>query len=121
MSDLTFESLNAYLSGRISFIGTSKHEDKGLTPRIICADGVELSVQTGIYLYCSPRENIGPWFQVEVGYPSICPPDTWRGYFDGDWEEGDRTASVYGYVPIDLVIDFINEHGGADLTTEERG
>lgn len=80
--------------------------------RIEMADGESLSVQASSSHYCEPREDIAYWTHVEVGYPSVSPPETWSEYFDGDWDNSDGTDSVYGYVPIDLVIDFINEHGG---------
>jgi len=80
--------------------------------RIELSDGNSLSVQASETHYCAPRENHGPWDLVEVGFPSVEPPETWAEYFDGDWDNDDRTGSVYGYVPIDLVVDFINEHGG---------
>ncbi len=80
--------------------------------RLTLKDGESLSVQASKYHYCTPREDRGPYMAVEVGFPSVEPPETWREYFDGDWENQDRTGSVYGYVPIDLVIDFINAHGG---------
>jgi hypothetical protein len=88
---------------------------KPTTKQILCKNGVKLSVQVGEGLYCSPRNNEGPYYDVEVGFPSIDPPETWGKYFDGDWENGDKTESVYGYIPIGLVIDFINENGGINL------
>ena len=88
--------------GRFSFV----------IPRIELNDGESLSVQATENHYCKPRENEGPWHLVEVGYPSVDPGEVWREYFDGDWENESHTDSVYGYVPIDLVIDFINAHGG---------
>lgn len=85
---------------------------KPLIKRLELADGESLSVQTGHAHYCQPRDNYGPWYLVEVGYPSVDPGEEWREYFDGDWEETDHTGSVYKYVPIDLVVKFINDHGG---------
>jgi len=85
---------------------------KPLIKRLELKDGESLSVQTGNTHYCKPRDNYGPWYLVEVGYPSVDPGEEWREYFDGDWEITDHTDSVYGYVPIDIVVDFINAHGG---------
>lgn len=99
--------LNEYLSGEESESGF-----KDIKPRIELNDGESLSVQTGRTHYCTPRSNQGPWADVEVGFPSVEPPESWAQYFDGDWQSGDRTASVYGYVPIGLVVDFIEAHGG---------
>lgn len=85
-------------------------------PHIRCEDGTTLSVQAGEHLYCAPRNNEGPWVEVEVGFPSVSPPDSWKEYFDGNWDTDDHTGSVYGYIPIDLVVDFINDHGGLKET-----
>ena len=86
--------------------------------RIVCQDGESLSVQAGELLYSSPRDDIGPYYAVEVGYPSASPPDSWREYFDGDWEEDDHTGSVYPFIPVELVWAFIEEHGGEKQADE---
>lgn len=82
-----------------------------LAKRITCNDGFSLSVQATHGAYCSPRQNIGPWYSVEVGFPSDAPE------FIMDYAESpDRpTETVYGYVPIELVEKLINHHGGMKL------
>jgi hypothetical protein len=131
------------------------YEFQDIRPRIICKDGVSLSVQASDGHYSHPRKNgIWEYTEVEVGYPSIRPPRTWQQYFDGEWQPDnifgtldrlwrDRskiwwafksgikdhtwrsfehwtsiadnaTASVYGYVPTELVVKFIESHGGID-------
>ena len=118
---ITEESLNMYLSGRLvdyklpSSLGLFKES----APRIFCTDGASLSVQTGKYLYCTPRDNTGPWYDVEVGFPSIDPPETWAKYCDNNWDTGDKQKTVYGYIPTGLVVDFINKHGGSDLADDK--
>ena len=113
MSKYTHSDLQEWLSsGEIRQIGSSGYKMKDNSPRIVCADGGGLSVQASNTHYCSPRENIGPWHLVEVGFPSHEPPETWSEYFDGDWDNDDRTSSVYGYIPVGLVIEYINSHGG---------
>ena len=75
-------------------------------------DGVELSVQAGSgYLYSTPRCNLldGNYCDVEVGFPSISPPESWKEYCD-DLDK--PTDTVYAYIPICMVLDFINDHGG---------
>lgn len=80
-------------------------------PQIVCADGTTLSVQASEYMYCTPRDNKGPYSSVEVGYPSVEPPEIWQQYA----EDPDRpTDTVYAYVPIELVSFFIARHGGID-------
>ena len=126
-----------------------------LRPQIVCVDGVTLSVQASNGHYCIPREDDMRFYpHVEVGYPSIRPPQVWEQYFEGVWNDlgffgtiwsmvkglsdawwayrhcplnwakhklesafkDNATDSVYGYVPIDLVVDeFIEVHGGIDV------
>lgn len=75
--------------------------------RIVCADGVSLSVQAGEMLYCEPRSNYGPYTSVEVGYPDVL-PDGWQ-----EWAEDDGiAATVFARVPVAVVEEFINQHGG---------
>lgn len=80
-------------------------------PRIVCNDGFSLSVQANEYMYCLPRDNEGPYTHVEVGFPSEIPHpwEEWERYAE---TEQYPTESVYGYVPVDLVIGLIEYHGG---------
>ena len=76
--------------------------------RITCADGFSLSVQATHGAYCSPRTNIGPWHEVEVGFPSEA-PELILSYAE---DHDQLTKTVYGYVPIELVDQLIELHGG---------
>lgn len=77
-------------------------------PRIECMDGFSLSVQASHGAYCQPRTNLADWYQVEVGYPSAQPTE-----FLSYAEDRDKpTSTVYGYVPVELVVAEINLHGG---------
>ncbi len=83
---------------------------KKLNPKIICKDGTTLSTQSSEYHYCLPRNDDGPYTHVEVGLifkngEQITPPETWREYAGCDFP-----SDVYGYVPIELVEEFINSH-----------
>jgi hypothetical protein len=91
---------------------------KSLTRAVFCADGTDLSVQASCKHYCNPRTDEGPYAEVEVGFPSVKPPEGWRGYCDGDFEEF-PTDAVYLFVPIDLVAEFIDDHGGFAKATCE--
>lgn len=77
--------------------------------RVRCADGANVSVQAGAYLYSTPRDNQGPYTHIEAGFPSVVPPASWMPYADNDL---DYTEVVYGYMPVELVAEFINVHGG---------
>jgi hypothetical protein len=79
-----------------------------LAKRIVCKDGFSLSVQASHGAYCEPRQNMGPWHSVEVGYPSDVPV----GIMSYAEDDNRPTGTVYGYVPIELVETLIAEHGG---------
>jgi hypothetical protein len=84
-----------------------------LAKRITCVDGFSLSVQATHGAYCSPRENIGPWRQVEVRFPSAEPE-----FIMHRAEQPETpTDTVYGYVDIELVEQLIALHGGPDADT----
>lgn len=104
---MTYEELQSHL------VCGKTYEMQGRTyreasPRIVCVDGLSFSVQANYGAYSDPRSATGPYTAVEIGFPSerieeIMPycerPD-------------DPTETVYGYVPVDLVLDVINAHGG---------
>ena len=79
---------------------------------IVCEDGTRLSVQASSHHYSTPRDDDGPYTHVEVGFPTVEPPESWADYFDGRWDTDDRTGSVYGYIPVELVREYIESHGG---------
>ena len=79
-----------------------------LTPRVICADGLVLSIQASRFHYCSPRNDIGPWSAVEVGYPT----KRVEALLPFAEEAEKPTNTVYGYVPIGIVAQVIAEHCG---------
>ncbi len=79
-----------------------------ISPRIVCKDGLSLSVQASKYHYCSPRDDFGPWSQVEVGYPSA----TCESLMPYAESPDSPMESVYGYVPIQIVEKLIEDHGG---------
>lgn len=81
--------------------------------RIVCKDGETLSVQASELHYSTPRQNKGPYSEVEVGYPSVQPPETWKEFCE-DWDK--PTQTVYGYIPVNLVEEFIQAHGGIDIS-----
>ena len=108
-------TLNAYLSAFRDEDGNGFPEGpKGykssfpMSKRITCADGFSLSVQATHGAYCRPRNNFGPWYEVEVGFPSAKP----ELIFQFAEKPSDPTETVYGYVPIELVQNLIDLHGG---------
>ena len=77
--------------------------------RVTCRDEYSVSVQASETSYCDPRNNVGPYTAVELGYPSTSDP-----MLDGYAEDASRpTDTIYGWVPVALVRDLIVKHGGA--------
>lgn len=92
------------------------HENRGergswsLARPIICKDGLKMSVQASSSHYCSPRNNHGPWSEVEVGFPSKRVEELMPYAENSD----DPCGTVYGYVPVEIVEHVIDIHGGID-------
>ena len=90
-------------------------------PEIVCQDGFTMSVQSSWAHYCSPRpeyteraydaEEPGPFFTLEVGFPSERPEPwaEWKEWCDSTTE---TTDTVYGYVPVEAVRALVALHGG---------
>lgn len=93
------------------------YNNLALCKGVQCVDGLKMSVQASRTHYCAPREDYGPWFKVEVGFPNQ-KVDELLHYA----EDPDRpTDTVYGYVPIEIVASVIDAHGGlAGIASAER-
>lgn len=78
-------------------------------PQIECNDGFLISVQASEHAYCSPRVTADiEYHKFECGYPSAAVPEL-QEWKDG---EGDDTGTVYGYVPVAVIVALIEKHGG---------
>lgn len=84
---------------------------------LVCKDGFKMSVQTSLGNYCNPRNDTGPYIEVEVGYPSA-KEETLMPYAD---DKDKPTNTVYAYVPIQVVLDIIKAHGGTDVLCDAQG
>ena len=75
---------------------------------VVCADGFTMSVQASERNYSTPKDDVGPYTEVEVGFPS-----SYDYHLSSYAENPDTpTETVYGYVPVDTVIMCIDSHGG---------
>ena len=80
-----------------------------MNKRIKCADGFTMSVQASRYTHCSPRETgLGFYNSYEVGFPSEVEP-LLMPYAE---DESCPTATVYGWVPVQVIVDIVAKHGG---------
>ena len=95
----TLDILQSKLAGSVSTVDS--HEYKGITDNVECADGTTVSVQASQFHYSTPRSDCGPYTHVEVWQASA--PVT-----EFDYDEGYPSA----YVPIEKVVEFIDNHGG---------
>lgn len=91
------------------FLEKTYSEDKYyIRQRIMCNDGYSVSYQGGSqFHYCSPREHCNKYDTVELGFPSEL-DDIINNYA----EEEDTCDTVFGYVPIDIVQELVDKHGG---------
>ena len=81
---------------------------KKLNSSVVCADGFRMSVQANGTAYCDPRDDAGPYTQVEIGFPNREEPMLKQ------WAEdpSDLTGTVYAWVPRQVVLNVIAKHGG---------
>jgi len=85
---------------------------KAFNPRIVCADGFEMSIQGSDFNYCTPRcDSPGkPYTHVECGYPSSVPLTTeLKKYAE---KSVDYRETVYPYTPVEAVEAELFWHGG---------
>lgn len=85
---------------------------EAVRPRVICADGYNVSIQANRYCYCDPRiDGAAYYHEVELGYPSM--EDSLINCFAEDHD--DYTDTVYGYVPVEIVDQLLEKHGGISI------
>lgn len=100
--------IDEYLRMNSSFRPIGAEEFKEHAPRVECVDGFSMSVQASQYHYCTPRQDTGPYLEMEIGFPSSEEP-----LIMPYAEDNERpTKTVYGYVPTELIDEVITKHGG---------
>ena len=86
--------------------GTVRHR-----PKIVCTDGFKMSVQGHEMTYSIPKKVTTEFQAMEIGFPSQ-QEDLIMEFIDRPGHE--PTQSVYGFIPIDLIEQIIEKHGGID-------
>ena len=76
--------------------------------KVFCLDGFNVSVQAHSRNYCTPRNDHGPYTEVELGFPSSS--DHLIIQYAED--KSRPTDTVYGWVPVGLVKALLIKHGG---------
>lgn len=98
----TLEQLQKHLATETKEISFN-YFYKDLAPIVQCKAGTTLSVQASQYPYSTPREDFGPYTEVEV----------WCIIGAGEVTEFDYSNDdPSAYVPIEQVVQFIDNHGG---------
>ena len=112
------DAVNKYLKETLNetpsmFGGTIQ----GIRPPVKCKDGFSISVQASSGHYCSPRVNGDVIYDdVELGFPNM--EDELIAKYAEDPDE--PTNTVYGYVPVDIVNQLIEKHGGIVCDQKEE-
>ena len=87
-------------------------------PHIVCTDGFTMSVQVWYSLYSTPKKVAKRYSEVEIGYPSEHEPliEEYAECFTFEELDIDFTDTIYPYVPVKIVANVLEKHGGIDLT-----
>ena len=80
-------------------------------PVIKCNDGFTMSVQGSSGHYCKPRKTQDFYESLEIGFPNE-KEDLILQYAE---KEDFPTETVYGWVPIEVIQQVIDKHGGIDV------
>ena len=75
---------------------------------LVCKSGFTVSVQASKTNYCTPRNDIGPYTEVELGFPSAVEPLI-TAYAE---DPSNLLSTVYGWVPTVVLFELISKHGG---------
>jgi hypothetical protein len=82
--------------------------------RVLCKDGFSVSIQGNSRNYCEPRNDVGPYTAVELGFPSSSDSLITK-YAESVMT--DPTEAVYGWVPVGVVKALLMKHGGIEEGT----
>lgn len=83
-------------------------ENGDVTYRLVCKDGFKISIGASVFHHCDPCKNKAwPYKSVQLNFPSEL--DDLIGDYAQDPKE---MGNVYSYVPIDIVNELIEKHGG---------
>ena len=80
-------------------------------PKLVLNDGTTMSVQASSFHYCNPRNDYGPYHEVEVGY--VEDKDGNAVVFETpNYKCSGRWSDVYSFIDTHVLMDFIEIHGG---------
>ena len=108
---MTNMTVNEYLKKTLAFEYFGGVKVQRRRPFVVCKDGYRVSIQASRYHYSIPqRDGASLYSAVELGYPSVA--DSLIAEYA---EEPDNlTGTVYGCVPVELVEQLLEKHGGIE-------
>ena len=102
------DAVNEYLKKNQEFDMCAFGKFPKAVKRAEFRDGFNISIQANEYAYCTPRKTSAwPYERVELGFPSEIDE-----LIEPFAESPGTTETVYGYVPIDIVNELAEKHGG---------
>lgn len=98
-------TLKEFLKNTVNFYETT---GRYCRPHIVCNDGFSMSIQGGLAVYSDPRIDTDWYKEMEIGFPSE------KESLIMEYAESPEnpTDTVYGYVPIEIIEQVIEKHGG---------
>lgn len=105
----------------MSVMSEEPMEYKPLNPKIKFNNGGSASIQASRGHYSEPRNDHGPYTSMEIGFPSEGTeiPDSLLKYEEtsqhGKGEGFNPYESIYAYVPVSVVKEFIDANGGISI------
>lgn len=112
------DAVNKFLKGTLMrFKGLFGDDIQGIRPPLICKDGFSISVQASRFNCCEPREDGDVIYEsVELGFPDM--EDELIAKYAEDPD--DLLHTFYDYVPVAIVNQLIEKHGGILGNNEEE-
>lgn len=102
------DAYNEWHQAQVALLPPSEQAYTHIVPRVKCKDGFTVSIQASKGNYSSPRENRSwPYSSFELGFPSK--EDSLINKYA---EDKNYTKTVYGFVPLKVVLKLLAKHGG---------
>lgn len=113
------QNLNEEISRIKNMMKIVKEQEE--SPQIVFNNGGKVSIQCGSGFYCTPRNDQGPYTEVEVGFPSrdTVIPESLLKYIEQSGSDNPH-ENVYPYVPAKIIKELIDANGGITPETQNN-
>lgn len=111
--------INEYLLKYRSYVTIAGVPLKDSTPHVICKDGFQMSVQAGRGCCSTPTDDEADYYSsVEVS--SLSDDEPLLDQFRNDEQCEGCYLSDYHYVPVEVINEVLEKHGGVDYAEVDR-